>query len=273
MKKQKYFLLYLIVVLTILLIVTVFGYFNYTNSSFTGLSKDKVYTIGRRVKYANLNWYVLKNETNHVTLILAKNATLGKYGNDVSFKNSFASEFLNNEWIFKDEIKSLKDEISHGALVKDKETNTFLRLVRYDEIKDTLIKNDSNTPYWTMSNEENEMIYVLKNGYTEYTNYKEEDSNNGKCYKGKNISSINELSKYNKTLILVSSKTLSNPKEESVITSINTEKVTDECFENYKIENGDFFQNGTKTTYISSWDLEDKKENIGIRPVITVKKK
>lgn len=273
MKKQRIFVLYFIVLLLALLIVTSLGYLNYKNTAFEGLDKNKIYTASKKIKYANLDWYVLKQDDKSVTLILAKNATTNKYGEKTDYKNSFVFNYLNNKWIFLKDNNLLKNEISHGALVLDNKTNSFLRLVRIEELNDLLIKNDSKTPYWTMSKIDDKIIYILDNGYTEFTNYQEADSKTVICYKGNDKSSISDISMKNKTLILKTTHTLALPAAKKVTVRVTTEKEKNVCYSSYLLKNGSFTQAGLERTYISSWKILSEESEIGIRPVITVKKK
>ena len=68
-------------------------------------------------------------------------------------------------------------------------------------------------------------------------------------------------------------RTLSDPYEMNVVTSVSTDQEIDTCFTGYKLENALFTAYGDKETYVSNYTLKENKEAIGIRPVITVKKK
>ena len=273
MRSERYILTYVIIILSVLLLITGFGYINYRNTSFNGLSRKTTYTVGKRIKYAGLNWYVVSDDGKHVTLILANNAKIGPYGDTNSWKDSEVREYLNDEWIKYTEQTTLKDEIDHGALVLDTEAINYIRLIRYDEIKDSPIKNESNSPYWTMSGFNDKVWYALENGSLEYTTYDTETSSTGICYKGNGATNLNDITKKNQIINIKTKDTINEPYELNAIVSMEIESVADDCQKDYKLENGLYSAYGESTTYTSGWKQEEKKESLGIRPVITVKKK
>lgn len=273
MRNDRYILIYIIAILCALLLVTGFGYINYKNTSFEGLSRNKTYSNGRRVKYANLYWYVIHDDGRYVTLMLSQNAKTANFGDTSIWKDSDVKNYLNEEWINEEKQESLKEELEHGALVLDSEAKSYIRLIKIEELKDNPIKNDSDTPYWTMSSYDDKVWYALKDGYTEYTSYVKEESSTKKCYEGENKTSLKSLIKNNEIMVLVGENTIVDPLEMNATTAVNIEKETTECSKGYKIENGLFHEDGEKTTYVSNWNLMYEKEAIGIRPVITVKKK
>lgn len=273
MRNGRYILIYIIAILCALLLVTGFGYVNYKNTSFEGLSRNKTYNSGRRVKYADLYWYVIREDDRYVTLILAENAKVGNFGDTNIWKDSDVKEYLNEEWINDEKQAVLSQELEHGALLLDSSSKTFIRLIKVEELMNNPIKNDSETPYWTMSAYDDKVWYALEGGYTEYTSYNKEKSTTRKCYEGENKLSLKDLVINNEIMVLVGQKTIVDSLEMNAVTAVDIEKETSECSQGYKIENGLFHEDGEKTTYISDWNLKEEKEVIGIRPVITVKKK
>lgn len=274
MKSEKYLLIYIIAILCCLLIVSGFGYFNYKNKSFTGLDKNTTYKEGKRIKYAGLNWYVVSDDNSYVTLILAKNAKTGIFGASTDYSKSEISKYLNNTWIKDLDQRYLKEELDRGALVADSKSNSYIRLIKIEELSENPIKNDSNTPYWTMSEKNGSIYYALNNGDLKYTSYNVENSGNVNCYKGNNGKSIKDISIYNKIVVLTNNDTLVKPNEEKAITKVEaSDEKTDTCYDSYKISNGLFASDGHEVKYTSGWEVNEIKEEIGIRPVITVKKK
>lgn len=273
MRNERQILLYIIAILFILLMVSGFGYLNYKNKSFEGLSRKITYGSNKHVKYANLNWIVVKDDGRYVTLILAENAKLGAYGDSTNYKTSDVYDYIQNEWLKDPAQAELVVEMEHGALVVDSASRSYVRLIKNEELVNNPIKNDSGTPYWTMSHIKDQTIYALSNGYTEYTTYEEELSNSLKCYKGENKGTINEISRYNIIMTLEQVKTAADPYEMNVITSVTTDQEVDTCYSEYKFENDLFSATGTPETYVTNFYLNKKVEAVGIRPVITVKKK
>lgn len=118
---------------------------------FTNAIANNSYGVGDVVNWSNLNWYVLSDNTDSVTLILKANYSTGIYGNNIDWNTSTVYGILNNEFINGNElIKTSKDE---GSLIYDTNNSTYVRLPYYNELSDT-IPNESNTAFWTMTSDE-----------------------------------------------------------------------------------------------------------------------
>lgn len=272
MKNEKWILLLIFAVIGSIFIFTGYGYKNYANRSFNGLSKKTTYTAGRRIKYSNLNWYVVSDNGKYVTLILTANATVGAYGDTISWKDSDANDFLNEEWINDEDQIALKNEITHGAIVLDSEAKTYIRLIKYNEAKNLPIKNESMTPYWTMSSSDNKVWYVLEDGQLGYTDYDSETSSKHTCYKG-TAETLKQISMYSDVLSIRNIKTVIEPYESTAIVGIDIENKTDICYKNYSVDNGKYIASGDEISYIAGYKKDKSVKQLGIRPVIIVKKK
>ena len=142
---------------------------------------DKEYNPGDIIEWpigSNLKWYVLVDSPSTskiVTLILANNYKDGIYGNSIDYINSNPYNIFlgNGNDSFINVYPEIKKAIEEGTLLLDNLTNTYIRLATKNELSNK-IPNDSGTPFWTMSNNE-EKIYlggpdgkILTNIFDEY---------------------------------------------------------------------------------------------------------
>jgi len=111
--------------------------------------ENETYSAGELIPYAGLIWYVVKDNSDSVTMILKENYGTGAYGSSTTFTGSTAYSKLNNDFI--DSKHSISLAISSGALVSQGSYNNetyYVRLPKQSELS-TLIPNESATPFWT----------------------------------------------------------------------------------------------------------------------------
>lgn len=126
------------------------------------------YQEGDTVRYGDVDFYVVKDNGDTVTLITKSNVKMGAFGETSSWTNSPNNTYLNNTWTTNN--PKIANDIENGGIVFSNDSNSYVRMIKRDELS-THIPNDSNMPFWTMTNEGNEVYYGLKNGSGQITKY------------------------------------------------------------------------------------------------------
>ena len=137
-------------------------------TEYVGIEKKK-YAEGETLTYADLEWKVIKDYGNRVTIILSNNYTTGIYGADNGFKSgNNAYDKLNSDFINGN--TTIQNDIKKKGIIKDISSNSYVRLPKSKELS-TKISNDSKTNFWTMSKSGTNLYYGLPNGTKTYTQY------------------------------------------------------------------------------------------------------
>lgn len=140
----------------------------FTRKSYTGLPSG-TYATGDTVNYAGIDWIVIKDNGNNTTLVKKTNYTTGAFGSTASFAaGNNAYDKVNTNFI--NDNNALKTEVNNGAVKTDSTSNSFVRLPMQSELS-TNIKNYSNTNFWTMTANGDNLYYGLPNGGKTYTQY------------------------------------------------------------------------------------------------------
>lgn len=247
---------------------------------------SKNYNTGDEIDYMNNKWYVVKDNKNSLTLILAGNIETGIFGQTDNYDNSTVKQKLET-WI-KDHLSS---EIEKGGLVN--EDGKFVRLIKTSELSNKL-SNDSNTPFWTANTNNGKVIVALSSGIYKYTNdiktitIYNGSTGSGSNYREKNInipsSSLEDILKEpNNSILNIHGFSLNRTEYGS--TTIETAGA--EGKRNYSFcsttgkTDGYCPSNIYLCSYASANDCQkydiyerlDINDNIGYRPVIVVNKK
>ena len=138
-----------------------------TAVGYTGVSNNE-YEVGDIISYSGVEFEVVKDNGDTVTLISKYNVKVDKFGNTSSWNDSTAKGYLNNEWLSDKE--TIATDIEKGAVIYDSTSNSYIRMIKVEELSSEL-KNYSNTPFWTMTNIENNVYYALKNANSQYNKY------------------------------------------------------------------------------------------------------
>lgn len=132
------------------------------------------YKAGSKIEWAGLNWYVMEDTGTTVKLILSNNYKTGVYGESTDYINSTAYTELNTN--FTGENSIISEAIQEGSIEKDSNSSAYIRLPYYEELNIN-IPNDSNTVFWTMSNNDNK-IYLGNNTGINIKNYEAQTTAN-----------------------------------------------------------------------------------------------
>ena len=141
---------------------------NYTTGkiAYTGIAAG-TYSAGTTVNYAGVDWLVMSDNGDNVTLITKSNIETGVYNTTASsdYSTSKAKTTVDN-W-FNDNSVLVSDK-NIEALIADSSTGYYVRLPRSNELS-TNIPNSSETPFWTMSEYSSyQVVGALKNGISIY---------------------------------------------------------------------------------------------------------
>ena len=126
------------------------------------------YTKGDVVRYGDVDFYVVNDNGDSVTLITKSNVKTGAFGETSSWANSSNNTYLNTTWV-QDHPKIASD-IENDGIVFSNTSNSYVRMIEKDELG-THIPNDSNMPFWTMTSDGNDVYYGIKTGTGQITKY------------------------------------------------------------------------------------------------------
>ena len=140
-------------------------YHTKTNIPFTGIPNVE-YEEGEYVSYSGVEYEVVKDNGDSVTLISRGNVTTGKYGDTTSWNDSYAKNYLNNIWINDKDL--LLEDINTGGILYDNLSQSYVRLIRQEEITSDLV-NESGTPFWTMTVDGNSVYYASASASKQFT--------------------------------------------------------------------------------------------------------
>jgi len=178
---------------------------------------DVSYKVGDIVTYQGIDFLVVKDNGDTVTLVTKSNVGTGAYGSSTTFAGSTASTFLNTTWVNSN--SKLSKEISSGAVVKDSTTNSYVRLLTKSELS-TSLPNASGTNFWTLTANGSSVYYGLPDGSSTYTKYSVSANSQGTCYSGSSTDLSAVSSSYNKNTLSNSTVTASAaPSATSAVTS------------------------------------------------------
>ena len=173
-----------------------------TKESFHGIPQGD-YKPGDIVLYDGIEFIVVKDNGDNTTLITKYNQKADKYGDTTSWRNSSAKEYLNNEWVNSRNI--LKTDIEKNGIIYDDESETYIRLIRRNELT-TKIPNASKTLFWTMTSVGNELYYGLANGEKQYTEYQTTADREVTYYSGQSEELIDITKQFTKNEITETQK-------------------------------------------------------------------
>lgn len=151
-----------------------------TSVGYIGVS-DNDYEEGDIVSYNGIEFEVIKDNRDTVTLISKYNVKTDKFGNTSSWNDSSSKSYLNNDWLSDKEI--IRNDILNGAVIYDSTSDSYIRMIKVEELSSKL-KNYSNTPFWTMTNNSNNVYYALKNANSQYKKYNLTEDINTTVYLG-----------------------------------------------------------------------------------------
>lgn len=249
---------------------------------------NKDYTSGEEVSYLDLDWLVVSQTDEYVTLILKNNYTTGKYGDSTMWETSSAKDIVNID--FLESYPNVQKEILAGVIIYNEESASYVRLITESEVSSS-VSNGSGTPFWTMTNSGSYMIVPLSDGSLIYTGA---TSTTKTLYQG--ISFENSTTSFSVKVCSFTSVT-SELAPTSTSVSLTTASSTTQSY--YSSKSKSFNQVTNSYTYCSSsgktttgWaglttpsgadpdycslyttcSTSSKIYSVGIRPVITVKK-
>lgn len=118
------------------------------------------------ITYANMEWYVIKNNGNSCTLVLTKNYSAGKYGDTTDFSKSEIKEYLNTTFVSNTQ---LQNKINFGKLISQGQVNGndyYVRIPTKDELSSNRpLSNDTNEKlFWTSTTLDNKLYLGGSNG-------------------------------------------------------------------------------------------------------------
>ena len=126
------------------------------------------YTKGDVVRYGDVDFYVVNDNGDSVTLITKSNVKTGAFGETSSWANSSNNTYLNTTWV--QAHPKIASDIENDGIVFSNTSNSYVRMIEKDEL-DTHIPNDSNMPFWTMTSDGNDVYYGIKTGTGQITKY------------------------------------------------------------------------------------------------------
>ena len=111
------------------------------------------YSVGQEVKVFGLDWLVVKDESDRITLVLKDNYTTGVYGTSATFEGSTIFNSLNSSFVSS---TLLGDAINQGLLAAQgtyNSSNYFVRLLDMSELSTylPLSRTDMGSLFWTKS--------------------------------------------------------------------------------------------------------------------------
>jgi len=245
------------------------------------LIENKTYSIGESVNYASLNWYVLNQNDETVTLILKSNYKTGSYGTSTNFNDSNAYNEINQN--FLNENATLKVAAKDGSLIsqgtKDNK-DYYVRLAKKEELT-TPIANDSGTSFWTMTSLNDKMYYALSSGNVGYLSYTKSLASSTTCWQDDVGGKVDYIVSYacgNYKLNPINNDTLISPNETEVrigndVTHTTTSRGCTGRAINANCNSNVVAWCCTSTATFTDYTIsESSKASIGYRPVITVEK-
>ena len=129
-------------------------------ANYIGLAAN-TYNAGDSISYAGVEWYVVQDNGDNVTLITKENIGTGWYGSNgvnskLDWNDSLARETVTNWFNNNSELLS---EQNNSGLVIDSSTGDYVRLPIANELSDK-IPNNSNTTFWTMTKSGSETLII-----------------------------------------------------------------------------------------------------------------
>ena len=262
---------------------------------YTGIP-SKTYTPGSTIDYAGLKWKVIKDNGNSTTLVLASNYATGSYGTNTNWSTATVKNTVNTTFVNANAI--IKRDIEKGGILYDSTSSSYVRLPQKTEVS-SKISNDSNTLFWTMTVENDNIWYATKDGefklqnVTEqtksvYSNYSEPSSSCSTIQKSIKTCTTNEMdTKTSANSSKVTIKKQTDYKREYYSTVCSTSTFGQNSYYiNYCSPSG---ITGTWITFATAFPREYASTSsceqytictvgtedlpIGIRPVITVMEK
>lgn len=192
----------------------------------TGGLKCADYTSGQKVSYAGYEWYVLADYGKSTVLMLASNShNKQKFGDTSDWLTSNAKSKV-EAW-FEKQSELVKEKNNGNLLTFKKYGGGYVRIPLKWEAEG--IKNESDTPYWTMSASGDKVWYLKKNGNASYKYYTVSTSSNVACYYGYKISKIDSMKRYNQSMKEFEGDTLVSPNTDSYYVNWTFTKKTNPC--------------------------------------------
>lgn len=274
---------------------------------------SKEYEIGESVRYADLDWYVVKDQTDAVTLIHKDkiNSEEVSYGETTDFEVSNIKQYM-KEWLKEQTV--LKKEITAGGVLPYFEKE-YLRLLKKEEVNEK-IPYDNMDAFWTMSALEDQIFYVIETASLSYQKYEDGGVSTtvacryGGPYANDFLSTqVGKYSnKYNRILNEETVETLVAPTVGTAVQKSTYVASTSPCCygcgacsvqqgwmvcgndrrsgysayshspaDSYVVRNWQICADATKagcnSTYVTGYTFDLVDAILGVRPVITVKKK
>lgn len=138
-----------------------------TAVGYTGIPNSD-YDEGDTVSYGGVEFLVVKDNGDTVTLITKYNVKVDKFGNTSSWNDSSAKSYLNSEWLNNHE--TIKTDVEKDAVIYNTDSQSYIRMIQINELS-SKIPNASNTPFWTMTSNGSNVKYALKNASSTYQKY------------------------------------------------------------------------------------------------------
>ncbi len=197
---------------------------------------NKDYTKGEEINYEDEEFLVVDSDEETVTLITKNNVGIGMYGIDNTWNTSDAKRYVNETWV--NNKTKIKQEIERGGIVYNNETDSYVRLIKKEELVNTLV-NGSGTNFWTMTSNGVNIWYSLSNTSTSYEKYAT-TNNNGTCYNGHSTDLSAITRNYtNHTLTVSNVNTIADTAATVATSGYTKTNTTTSCYSTYS-SNSDY---------------------------------